>query len=512
MTISRHFVSLRTYALAFAVVLSPAFMQTSDLTCTPRTGDTTLSMLEFEVDGVNQIAAFTSSQRSYDVSTTSDTAIVRAQSTDPAATVDYQWWAGSTFLGSGPIGVGGGEVTLDVPVGQSALRIYVRPPGGAYAHYSVNVAGRDEFPCTEQGILDAIARGGGPHTFDCAGPTTVATTDTIVIGNDVILDGAGDLTVESQNGNAVWVSAGVTAELQGFILTHRELTPPLPRGSYGGGAAGIFNQGDLTLTNSTVSGNYGGHSSLGCGDRGCSYTGGGIINEPSGVLTLVGSTVEANVADFIGGIENLGTLTIADSTVSGNAELPPSPDAPSMAGGIWSWSWSGLSVNITNSTISDNDGVGIVVGELILANSTVSGNTGVGVSAEVLTATNNTVSGNGGTDLQSFVGPVTLANNIVDGTCFFLSAISLGYNIESPGNTCGFDQPTDQVDVTAAELNLGPLTDNGGPTMTHALLPGSVAIDWIPAGMCQTSEDQRGVMRPQGVACDVGAFELEVAP
>jgi hypothetical protein len=48
--------------------------------------------------------------------------------------------------------------------------------------------------------------------------------------------------------------------------------------------------------------------------------------------------------------------------------------------------------------------------------------------------------------------------------------------------------------------------------MTHALLPGSVAIDVIPEAMCAVDEDQRGVTRPQGAGCDAGAFELNVGP
>jgi hypothetical protein len=75
--------------------------------------------------------------------------------------------------------------------------------------------------------------------------------------------------------------------------------------------------------------------------------------------------------------------------------------------------------------------------------------------------------------------------------------------------SCGFDQPTDQVNVSAEDLKLGPLADNGGPTETHALLPGSVAIDVIPTDMCEVDEDQRGETRPGGAMCDAGAFEVQ---
>ena len=94
-----------------------------------------------------------------------------------------------------------------------------------------------------------------------------------------------------------------------------------------------------------------------------------------------------------------------------------------------------------------------------------------------------------------------------------VSVASGGGNIESPYDSCGLTEPTDLVNVSAEDLKLGPLADNGGPTMTHALLPGSVAIDRIPPAMCVDADgqplttDQRGVARPQGGACDVGAFE-----
>ena len=101
---------------------------------------------------------------------------------------------------------------------------------------------------------------------------------------------------------------------------------------------------------------------------------------------------------------------------------------------------------------------------------------------------------------------------MVDDGCFANVAVlisSNGYNIEAPSDTCGFDQGTDQVDVSVDDLKLDVLADNGGPTMTHALLPGSVAIDVIPGAACEVDEDQRGVTRPQGAMCDVVAFEVQ---
>ncbi len=71
---------------------------------------------------------------------------------------------------------------------------------------------------------------------------------------------------------------------------------------------------------------------------------------------------------------------------------------------------------------------------------------------------------------------------------------------------------TDLLEVAPSALGIDPvLRDNNGSTQTHALLPGSVAIDHIPLSDCRIKNittDQRGVRRPQGVACDIGAYEL----
>jgi hypothetical protein len=107
---------------------------------------------------------------------------------------------------------------------------------------------------------------------------------------------------------------------------------------------------------------------------------------------------------------------------------------------------------------------------------------------------------------------LSLRNSIVannhGGNCTIFSGFvtSLGHNLDD-GNTCDFTAPGDIININPL---LGPLANNGGPTMTHALLIGSPAIDTAdPATFPAT--DQRGVVRPQGKGPDIGAYEYAEA-
>jgi hypothetical protein len=185
------------------------------------------------------------------------------------------------------------------------------------------------------------------------------------------------------------------------------------------------------------------------------------------------------------GITNSGTLMLTNSTVSGSSDI---------GSGILN---NRGTLMLTNSTVSAPSALVNCNGTAAVANSTLHGL----VSDEI----HKICSG----------GTVTIMGSLLAGGCIEGEGqpTSNGYNIESPGNTCGFDQGTDQVDVTEGQLDLGPLQDNGGGTPTHALGAGSVAIDVIPEADCVDADgeplttDQRGVERPQGDACDVGAFE-----
>lgn len=135
---------------------------------------------------------------------------------------------------------------------------------------------------------------------------------------------------------------------------------------------------------------------------------------------------------------------------------------------------------VTNSTISGNE-IGILAEDtLVLLNSTVVDNSAFGVSNFAHVTANNTIIADNGEDCPD--GPIDVGAR----------------NLESD-NSCG------ALAFTASPL-LGPLQDNGGATPTHALLPGSPAIDAGSTAGCPAT-DQRGVTRPKGLFCDIGAFE-----
>ena len=292
--------------------------------------------------------------------------------------------------------------------------------------------------------------------------------------------------------------------------------------SYFGG--GISNAGTLTLTNSTVSGNY-------------SSGGGGIYD--AGTLTIINSTVSENFSAFGGGgiyINGGGTLTLTDSTVSGNVAY-----YLLAGGGILNQG----TATLINTTVSGNDvyyggGGGIrnyPSGIMTLTNSTVSGNDGDyapgGIrNAGILTLTNSTVSGNhnrfdGGSadgiqsDSHGQIAQTQATNSIIaaNGTTKYGIEncsgpfVSNGHNL-SDDTTCF---PAAGADLVVADAMLAPLADNGGPTDTHDLLPGSPAIDAGDDIACPAT-DQRGEARPidgdgDGMAhCDIGAVEFLPEP
>jgi uncharacterized repeat protein (TIGR01451 family)/CSLREA domain-containing protein len=358
-----------------------------------------------------------------------------------------------------------------------------------------------------------LAISGRGENLAAAGDLDI-TTSLVVSGTDrggVILDGGGlDRLFD--------IYSPATVTISEVTIQHGDTGAGMGP-AYSGGGIALSSGSSLTLNGVILRNNAAGDS------------GGGLYNN-AGTATLNDVTVENNTASYVGGIRSTGALTLNNCAVSGN-------QATNYGGGIQSSYVLALNASTVSGNTAGGNGGGVYVnlGAATLDNSTISDNTansgwGGGVwvyyQAEI-TATNTTISHNnagGGlfnyheqalaADGSDAIAPAQesnirlkntiVAHNLVRNCGRSLSSPpidSLGHNLDS-GNTCEFAQPTDLSD---ADARLGPLKNNGGPTLTHALLPGSPAIDGGDNGGCPPT-DQRGVERPQGAVCDVGAYEL----
>lgn len=245
--------------------------------------------------------------------------------------------------------------------------------------------------------------------------------------------------------------------------------------------AGISNAGILLLDRVFI------HTNVITGTT-SSAIGGGIFN--SGQLAIFESTIDNNTADRGSGIFSNNLVEIFESTISNNIGKA----------GVGVINFGGL--GIMNSTISNN----------IASNNSGGVNNSTGGTAVI---SNSTIVENGEEGILSAApGDLTISNSIVannmDTDCFGGSnIISLGNNLDSDGS-CGFAQAGD---ISNTDPMIGPLEDNGGPTLTHALLSGSPAVEAGNNTTC-VNDDQRGTVRPQdgddngAAVCDMGALEM----
>jgi hypothetical protein len=299
------------------------------------------------------------------------------------------------------------------------------------------------------------------------------------------------------------------------------------QGGTGGSSGGLQNEGTMNVTACTLSHNFSGGGGAGAGNGGPGGSGGGggaIQNHGTLIVTActlydnkAGNGGTGNIDEGEGGsggngggVDNGGTLTVTSCTFSGNAAGDGGASGDSLdsagsggdGGGICN---NGLSVAVVASTIVGNS----------------SGNIGIGYNQ------GPSAYGDGG-GIANLSDPTTfsLLNTLLSSNSVPSAAVgpdasgaisSLGHNLVSIADgSSGFDGSGDQTGTIIAPLDahLGPLQDNGGPTFTCLLLPGSPAIDAGDDAILEApynlATDQRGQPRRSGTHVDIGAVEVPV--
>lgn len=370
-------------------------------------------------------------------------------------------------------------------------------------------------------LREAISQSlsGDSIVFDNAlhGGTLVLTDGQLTIDKALSILGPGPdlMTIDGNNLDRVFhVDVNADVEISGLSITGGNEAP--------GGSAIRHDGGYLYVSNCRLHGNTSG------------FAGAGIALFFGSSLRVENCVIENNTAGIGSGLFfNGGSVTIIDTTIRNNTGI-----------GVWN-----LSANATfeYSTISDNSdasftgGAGLYnsSGTTNLVNSTVSGNRstsqgpggGIHVAGGVVELSNTTVADNtavvsGGGIQVSNVGNLVYRNTLIAGNaaangadCSFSggSLASAGYNLTGLSTGCPDSEPSD-ITVDPGDVFqtlLETLGDYTGPTFTHALLPGSQAIDaGDPSGCLDhlaapVLTDQRNI--PRNARCDIGAYEFDFA-
>ena len=320
-----------------------------------------------------------------------------------------------------------------------------------------------------------------------------------------------DLTVADCDFTSNWVGAtggggmcnvSCTGTVSACTFSYNEATS----------GGGMYNDGsDPAVTLCTFSRNT------------ANYSGGGMCNESNSSPTVTESSFSGNTAWRGGGMHNLeSSPVVTGCTFSGNSAQGVGALVTSSAGGGMC-NEDCTNLTVTSCTFSGNSagyyggGMYNLGSSSAVANCTFSGNSagdhggGMYNQASNPIVTHCTFFGNGANGIHNNTSTPVVKNTILTGNTpadcnGFVT--SDGYNLES-GTSCGCTEPTDRQNTDPL---LGPLADNGGPTWTHALLPGSPALDTIPWPGAPTT-DQRGFPRPYPVGglADIGAVEVQQA-
>jgi CSLREA domain-containing protein len=391
--------------------------------------------------------------------------------TNTLITENHGWISGGIYIRRGNVRLT--KCTLTKNLGWDAGGVYVADSTEA----SLIVEAGSQIGKVGEGNTAAILSEGGKFGGGIFTQSSVSISDSTIEGNN----GAGIQSIFTRSRGPVRLSrssvqnntlAGISA-----ANTNLSLTEGTVRQNSGGGIS--MDRGRLVISKSKVVDNQ---------------NSGGIVMQ-GGIMEITGSTVAGNRNSGTGGGISGTLLTSAEistSTISGNFST-------ANGGGLY-LSASPGSIQLLNTTISGNrsnaTGGGLATGggEIRLINVTLARNTAKnagGIYNSAALSLNNTL----------------VAEN-AGGNCLVAVFINTrGHNLDSDGS-CNLNSTGDLSGISAG---IDTLFDNGGPTQTHALLPGSAAIDGGDDSTCPAA-DQRGLVRPSGPHCDIGAYEAIYLP
>jgi hypothetical protein len=457
--------------------------------------------------------------------------------------------------------------TLAAALPAAAALLLSAHPAAASADVTVTNQNDSGPGSLRQAIADAAP---GDRVVVPAG--TYMLTSELVVAKNLTIAGAGssDTAIDAQTASRVFhtMGAGNQVTISGMTIRDGKAVPPA--GTIEAKGGGVLNeQATLTLSDDLIAANQAFASTLGTDGNGGTALGGGVFS--TGRLNLVRTVVRGNSASAVGaigkgggiadggGVAVIGSIDIRGSTFDDNiadARGGQGDVDPKQVGGVASGGGLSLAQNgpatMSGTTFTRNEadgssGAGSSTGQAFGGGAALEDNTG-GISQSNVTytanlalalagqtfggaiyfqgdqgqsLTNATLSGNtatagttnfGGNIYVSVDETATLENTIVSGgaadsgfeNCYAFGTItSRGHNIES-ARDCRFTAPGD---LQSTDPQLAAPTDNGGPVQTMALHAGSPAVDAGAGGVCP-STDARGVLRPAGGACDIGAFEI----
>lgn len=345
--------------------------------------------------------------------------------------------------------------------------------------------------------------------------------DSIIELDSVIID---DNDAAQAYGGARLYSLAGSGPGPHVLISDSEITNNEVAGGFGFALAiGAINGTQAVIEDSLIDGN----SAPGATGAGLTVIGTGPTSAPSG-MRVSRTTLSGNSAGQSGGMYVFGSgsnqvfdMVVESSTISNNS-------ASLWGGGVSMVLFTGDDIRFENTTISGNYSGGSGL-QNYGAGVQVFGSGTAELSFDHVTITDNSSDAStGGVNVDNMSGQVTFRNSLVAGNSCQASSgctddlrmrttsgfgeVDLFYNLI--GDQDGFNPSAASTgNLFAIDPELGPLADNGGPTLTHALLPGSPAIDsGDPAFTPPPAFDQRGpgFDRVRGAAIDIGAYERQV--